>query len=73
MKTRVLKNTPWSDDLIARLRALWDTGRSTTLIGRELGVSKNAVISKANRLDLPARAKTPVRGATPSKRGGKYA
>jgi GcrA cell cycle regulator len=45
----------WSDEIIARLRALWDDGHSTAEIGRRLGVSKNAVVGKAHRLDLPAR------------------
>jgi GcrA cell cycle regulator len=45
----------WSDEIIARLRALWDEGHSTAEIGRRLGVSKNAVVGKAHRLDLPAR------------------
>lgn len=47
--------TDWSEDLIARLRALWAEGHSTTEIGRRLGVSKNAVVGKAHRLPLPPR------------------
>lgn len=46
---------PWSDDMIPRLRSLWDEGLSTAEIGRRLGVSKNAVVGKAHRLYLPAR------------------
>ncbi|MBN8899967.1 MAG: GcrA cell cycle regulator, partial [Rhodospirillales bacterium] len=45
----------WSDETIARLRDLWAEGHSTAEIGRRLGVSKNAVVGKAHRLDLPAR------------------
>jgi GcrA cell cycle regulator len=50
----------WSDELIGRLRGLWDEGHSTAEIGRRLGVSKNAVVGKAHRLDLPARP-SPIR------------
>lgn len=45
----------WADDSIARLRALWDEGHSTAEIGRRMGISKNAVVGKAHRLELPAR------------------
>jgi GcrA cell cycle regulator len=59
----------WDAETILRLRALWDEGHSTAEIGRRLGVSKNAVVGKAHRLDLPARP-SPIRrdGAGPSKR-----
>ncbi len=59
----------WSEDTIGRLRALWDEGHSTAEIGRRLGVSKNAVVGKAHRLDLPARP-SPIRrdGSGPARR-----
>ena len=57
----------WTSDLIKRLRRDWKTGRSTAEIGRRLGVSKNAVIGKADRLGLPARP-SPIR----PKGSGKY-
>ena len=50
----------WTEEVIQRLRALWDEGHSTAEIGRRLGVSKNAVVGKAHRLDLPARP-SPIR------------
>jgi GcrA cell cycle regulator len=50
----------WSDDMIARLRGLWDEGHSTAEIGRRMGVSKNAIIGKAHRLALPGRP-SPIR------------
>src|SRR5258707_15855415 len=50
----------WAEETIVRLRTLWDEGLSTAEIGRRLGVSKNAVVGKAHRLDLPARP-SPVR------------
>jgi GcrA cell cycle regulator len=62
----------WSDEVISQLRALWDEGHSTAEIGRRLGVTKNAIVGKAHRLDLPARPSpirrdpdaAPVRSAT---------
>ncbi len=57
----------WTDETIARLRALWDEGHSTAEIGRRLGFSKNAVVGKAHRLDLPARP-SPIRPAPPGSR-----
>ena len=50
----------WGEETIARLRMLWDEGLSTAEIGRRLGASKNAVVGKAHRLDLPARP-SPIR------------
>ncbi len=50
----------WTDDTIARLRALWDEGHATAEIGRRMGISKNAVVGKAHRLSLPARP-SPIR------------
>ena len=50
----------WADDTIIRLRELWSEGHSTAEIGRRLGVSKNAVVGKAHRLDLPPRP-SPIR------------
>lgn len=57
---------PWTDDRITQLRCLWTDGVSTAEIGRRLGVSKNAIIGKAHRLDLPAR-EDPIRQATHAK------
>ncbi|SFK25708.1 GcrA family cell cycle regulator [Falsiroseomonas stagni] len=69
----------WSAEAIERLRALWAEGHSTAEIGRRMGVSKNAVVGKAHRLNLPARpspirreavaekpAAAPVRAARPA-------
>jgi GcrA cell cycle regulator len=50
----------WNDENISRLRGLWSEGHSTAEIGRRMGVSKNAVVGKAHRLDLPARP-SPIR------------
>ena len=50
----------WNDETIARLRELWAEGLSTAEIGRRMSVSKNAVVGKAHRLNLPARP-SPIR------------
>jgi GcrA cell cycle regulator len=56
----------WNDQAVVRLRSLWADGHSTAEIGRRLGVSKNAIVSKAHRLDLPARP-SPIRPARSGK------
>ena len=53
----------WSLESIERLRALWNEGHSTTEIGHRLGYSKNAIVGKAHRLDLPSRP-SPIRPAS---------
>jgi len=50
----------WNEETIARLRALWAEGLSTAEIGRRMAISKNAVVGKAHRLNLPARP-SPIR------------
>lgn len=50
----------WTEAQIAELERLWAAGQSTSQIGTALGVSKNAVIGKAHRLNLPVRA-SPIR------------
>lgn len=57
----------WDDETIRHLRDLWAQGLSTAEIGRRLGVSKNAIVGKAHRLDLDARP-SPIRrdGTKPS-------
>ena len=50
----------WTEEIIARLRALWAEGHSTAEIGRRMGISKNAVVGKAHRLQLTARP-SPIR------------
>ena len=55
----------WTDDTIRELRRLWSEGHSTAEIGRRMGITKNAVVGKAHRLELPARP-SPIRtGSTP--------
>ncbi len=50
----------WTEEAIIRLRALWAEGHSTAEIGRRMGISKNAVVGKAHRLNLAARP-SPIR------------
>jgi GcrA cell cycle regulator len=40
----------WFADRIERLKTLWNAGKSASVIGNELGVSRNAVIGKIHRL-----------------------
>lgn len=43
-------NIPWSDDMIAEARSLYESGKySNAHIGRIIGKSRNAVIGRANR------------------------
>ena len=58
----------WTDDTIARLRTLWDEGHSTAEIGRRMGTTKNAIVGKAHRLELPWR-KSPIIRSGPSPSG----
>ena len=53
-------DTTWTDAAVTNLRRLWDEGHATAEIGRRLGVTKNAVVGKAHRLDLPGRP-SPIR------------
>ena len=55
----------WTEETIIRLRGMWAEGHSTAEIGRRLGVTKNAVVGKAHRLDLPARP-SPIRRDGPT-------
>ncbi len=50
----------WNEEAIGRLRALWADGLSTAEIGRRMGITKNAVVGKAHRLQLSSRP-SPIR------------
>lgn len=45
----------WTIEKIKTLKKLWQKGKSTVEIGRELGISKNAVVGKVHRLELNSR------------------
>lgn len=55
----------WPAELTEQLRKLWPTGKSTAAIGRVLGVSKNAIVSKSRRLGLEARPSPILVGGHP--------
>ncbi|GBQ86243.1 hypothetical protein AA13595_1849 [Gluconacetobacter johannae DSM 13595] len=57
----------WTEETITRLRELWQQGLSTAEIGRQLEVTKNAVVGKAHRLGLQARP-SPIRRPAASAR-----
>jgi GcrA cell cycle regulator len=50
----------WTDAKVAQLRTLWREGHATLEIGRRMKLSKNAVVGKAHRLELPPRP-SPIR------------
>lgn len=61
----------WTDERVERLTKLWAEGLSASQIAAQLGgVSRNAVIGKVHRLNLPGRAKaggTPTTARTPKR------
>ncbi len=61
----------WTDDVVDSLRRLWAEGHSTAEIGRRIGASKNAVVGKAHRLDLPGRLSPIAKENMPSRRPSK--
>ncbi|WP_375426997.1 GcrA family cell cycle regulator [uncultured Sphingomonas sp.] len=55
----------WTDERIETLKAMWEAGQTASQIAEALGgVSRNAVIGKAHRLELQARP-SPVRSNEP--------
>ena len=56
----------WTDQTISTLRILWSEGHSTAEIGRRMDTTKNAIVGKAHRLQLPARP-SPIRVASPDR------
>lgn len=59
----------WTDERVEKLTKLWADGLSASQIAAELGgVSRNAVIGKVHRLNLPGRAKSGGSGGGRSKR-----
>ncbi|MBL4612495.1 MAG: GcrA cell cycle regulator [Emcibacter sp.] len=63
----------WTDERVAKLRELWDKGLSASQIAAVLaeGVTRNAVIGKAHRMNLASRP-SPVK-SDPKKKAKKPA
>jgi len=64
----------WTSAQIAKLKALLARGLSTSEIGRKLGMTKNAIVGKINRLKLnsgtaskPAKVKVAAKKPAPAK------
>ncbi|MEW4449846.1 GcrA family cell cycle regulator [Qipengyuania sp. JC766] len=58
----------WTDERIATLKKMWESGATASQIADELGdVSRNAVIGKAHRLGLKARP-SPVKAKEKAKK-----
>ena len=56
----------WTDEKVAKLKELWGKGSTASQIAEIIGgISRNAVIGKAHRLNLSAKIKT--RAATSNK------
>ncbi len=65
MEPQATEIVTWTDERIDQLRKLWDQGLSASAIGKQLGVSKNAVVGKAHRLKLPPRPSPIRKGSRP--------
>ena len=50
----------WDSGMLKKLKALVGKGLSTSEMGRKLGMSKNAVVGKLNRLGWNAKASEPA-------------
>ena len=57
----------WTAENIAKLRRLWAGDLSAAEIGRQIGMTKNAVVGKAHRLHLRSRPSPILRGVTPKR------
>ena len=58
---RWVSNMEWTEERVARLTELWTAGYSARQIAEQLGgVTRNAVIGKANRLGLSKPTKSSI-------------
>ena len=55
----------WTDEKVAKLKELWGKGNTASQIAEIIGgISRNAVIGKAHRLNLSAKIKTRIASST---------
>lgn len=59
-----MNDNPWTDEKVERLRVMWLDGKSVSEIAAALNISKNAIVGKRRRLELPSRP-SPIRNARP--------
>ena len=58
----------WTDEKVTKLKELWGKGNTASQIAEIIGgISRNAVIGKAHRLNLEARAPSKQSGSSRSK------
>ena len=50
-----MADSTWTKERLKKLEKLWDKGLSISEIGKELGVSRNSIAGKVNRLGLEKR------------------
>ena len=56
----------WTEEKVAKLKELWGKGSTASQIAEIIGgISRNAVIGKAHRLNLSAKIKTRNSSVTP--------
>ncbi|KKL67299.1 hypothetical protein LCGC14_2136340, partial [marine sediment metagenome] len=62
-------NVTWTEARVARLTELWNQGVAARLIAVDIGLTKNAIVGKAHRLELPGRG-SPIdySGRSPEKK-----
>lgn len=55
MKIEGVCKMAWTDEMVDKLRQMWDEGKTATEIAKALGVTKNSIVGKVHRLCLTAR------------------
>lgn len=56
----------WTDEKVKLLVQYWESGQSITQIGKQLGMTRNAVVGKAHRIGLAKRASPIMRSDKPA-------